>query len=189
MSEETEEQEQNLGPRLDRILRLLIQRRWLILTSACTIALPTIVVLFQLPNHYTSDATIVLVQQQVPERYVVPTSTSGLSQALDGMVQEILSRPRLLSIIDEFGLYRNQKPRAAPDELIEIIRQDVSIKPINSSGQRDANSFKISFIAERPELARAVTTKLTRLFIAQNLHARPDQANTTTLFFRDQPNI
>src|SRR5260370_15269513 len=189
MSEETEEQEQNLGPRLDRIVPLFIQRRWLILATACTIALTTIVVLFQLPNHYTSEATIVLVQQQVPERYVVPTSTSDLSQALDGMVQEILSRPRLLSIIDEFGLYRKQKPRAAPDELIETIRQDVSIKPINSSGQREANSFKISFIAQRPELAQAVTTKLTRLFIEQNLKARADQANTTTVFLREQLDI
>src|SRR5260370_14411626 len=65
-----EKDQPDLSQSAGRILRLMIQRRWLILATACVIALTTIVVLFQLPNHYSSDAIIVLVQQQVPERYV-----------------------------------------------------------------------------------------------------------------------
>src|SRR4051812_31884931 len=97
--------EGNFSQSADKIFNLIIRRRWLIVGTACTIFLVTVAVSFQLPNQYTSEATILLVQQQVPERYVVPTTTSDLSQALDAMVQEILSRPRLLGIIDEFGLY------------------------------------------------------------------------------------
>ena len=71
MSEETSNYDQIVA----RVLRLVTRRWWIILGVACAVTVVGIVVLLQIPNHYTSEATLVVVRQQVPERYVVPTAT------------------------------------------------------------------------------------------------------------------
>jgi uncharacterized protein involved in exopolysaccharide biosynthesis len=48
------------------------------------------------------------------------------------------------------------------------------------------NAFTISFVADTPDLAQAVTGRLTTLFIEQNFKTRADQAATTTRFLREQ---
>lgn len=183
----TDEPEGDLIETLDKIVRSLIRRRWWILTSFCVIPIVTILGLFQLPNRYTSQATLLVIQQQVPERYVTPTSTTEISKALETMMQEVLSRPRLLGIIDELGLYPRQKHRLAPEQLIELMRKDVTIVPLQSNtDRREINAFNISFIADEPHLAQQVTSRLTTLFIEQNLKTRADQAQTTTRFLGEQ---
>ena len=100
MFEGSEELQRNL----DGYYRLIVRRRWWLLLTTSGVFLGTVGLSFLLPNQYLSDATIIVEQQQVPERYVTPTSTSDLSSALQAMTQDVLSRTRLLRIIDEFGL-------------------------------------------------------------------------------------
>jgi succinoglycan biosynthesis transport protein ExoP len=176
------ESEGDLSQTLDRILAIVIRRRWLIVGIACPVALGTILILLQLPNRFTSEATIFVAHQKVPERYVAPTMPSDLKGALDAMAQEVLSHSRLLSIIDEFGLYAKEKTSVTPEELTRIMREDISIEP----SQSGVNAFEISFIANSPHLAQAVTSRLTTLFIEQNLKTRTDQAISTTSFLREQ---
>ena len=129
------ESEGDLSQTLDRMLGLFIRRRWLIIATACAITLTAIGVSFQIPNEYTSDATILVDAQKVSERYVVPTTNSDVSQALEAMEHEVLSRPRLLAMIDELGLYPKQKERLAPEELITLMRKNLSIEPLAKPGQ------------------------------------------------------
>jgi polysaccharide biosynthesis transport protein len=177
-----EQPEDNSHNNIILAAELFIRRRWVILGTFCLTTFATIVVLLSLPNRYTSEATLFLVQQQVPERYVVSTTTSDISQALDAMAEEALSRPRLLSIIDQLGLYPKEKARLTNEELIKMARHDVSIEPLKNR----LNAFKISFTADNPQLAQHVTRKLTTLFIEQNLKTREDQATITTNFLHEQ---
>jgi succinoglycan biosynthesis transport protein ExoP len=181
------EAEVNLAETIEKGLGLVKRRRWWIAAPAFVIALATVFVLYLLPNKYTSEATILVVQQQVPERYVVPTATTDLSKALEAMTQEVLSRTRLLGIIDEFGLYAKEKKRLAAEELVDKMRRDVAITPLQSNPERrEINAFKIAFATESPHLAQEVTSRLTTLFIEQNLKRREDQAKTTTRFLNEQ---
>lgn len=182
-----EEPEGDFIQTLDWALDVLIRYRWIVLSAMCAISLGTIAVLFYLPNRYTSEATIFAVQQRVPERYVVPTATSDVPQALEAMVQEVLSRPRLLSVIDELGLYQKQRERLKPEQLIHLMRSNVVVEPIESKlGRGDVNAFKVSFGANDPRTAQIVTQRLTTLFIEQNLKTRSDQSATTTEFLHEQ---
>jgi polysaccharide chain length determinant protein (PEP-CTERM system associated) len=184
---QADESEIDLNAVLSRITAGAIRRRWWIGCTAGLIALGTIAVSFYLPNKYKSEATIFAVQQRIPERYVVPTSTTDPGQALEAMVQEVLSRPRLLAVINELRLYAAEKQTLAPDELLQLVRLDLSIEPIESMlGSGGVNAFKISFVAERPQLAQAVTQRLTTLFIEQNLKTRAERAETTTEFLHEQ---
>lgn len=172
---------------IELVIGLLRRRRWWIILPACAVALGSIVVSAFLPNRYDSEATILVVKQRVPERYVTPTSSTDMA-SLDAMTQDVLSRTRLAQIIDELGLYAKQRRRLAPEELIDLMRRDVSIKPVRTD-ERNKDSFdalKISFTAPNPHLAQEVVSRLTTLFIQQNLKIREEQATTTTKFLREQ---
>ena len=174
---------------LDAYFRLIVRRRWWLLLTAWGLTLGVIGVSLLLPNQYLSEATIIVEQQQVPERYVTPTSTSDLSSALLAMTQDVLSRTRLLQIIDEFGLYKKEKKRLVPEELVELMRKKIEIKPLEDNPERrNVNSFRISFSANSPRLAQEVTSRLTTLFIEQNLATRERQAVGTTSFLESQLN-
>ena len=177
----------NLTETISNLVGMLKRRRWWIGVPAGLIPLATIVGLYFVPNRYTSEATILVVQQQVPERYVIPTSTADVSKALEAMTEELLSRTRLLSIIDEFGLYAKDRKRLAPEQLIAMMRKDVAITPLQSNPERrEINAFKIAFVTGSPYVAQEVTGRLTNLFIKQNLKRREDQATTTTNFLNEQ---
>lgn len=181
------EAEGDLNETLDRLLGLVSRRRWWLLTTASSAALTTVFVLSLVPNRYSSEATLLVVQQQVPERYVLPTTTSDVNEALQAMTQAVLSRTQLLGIIDEFGLYAKAKKRLASEEILELMRRDVEITPLASSPQqRNISAFKISFRTDSPHLAQQVTSRLTSLFISENLKTREDQATNTTKFLQEQ---
>src|SRR5580658_8086770 len=175
---------------LDRVKGILIRRRWWILLTAAVVSLATVAALYRLPNRYTSEATLLVVPQQVPSRYVTPTTETNIADALQAMTQDVLSRARLLELIDEFGLYTKERQRLAPEEVLELMRKYIEIKPAAPTPEhpdrKDINSFNISFVAEKAALAQQVTSKLTSFFIQANLKTREDQATNTTNFLQAQ---
>jgi polysaccharide chain length determinant protein (PEP-CTERM system associated) len=182
-----DEPEVNFSETIQQVTSVLIRRRWWVLVSTAVVGLCTFGVLWRLPNRYTSEATLLVVQQQVPQRYVVPTSTTTLSETLEVMTQEVLSRTRLLVIIQKFGLYRQHELRLAPEELVDKMRKDITIQAFDGNPERrDANAFKISFVSDDPLVAQQVTSELTSLFIEQNLNSREHQATLTTNFLQEQ---
>lgn len=184
------EPEGSLNETVDKLLTIIVRRRWWILLAVGVATLVTLVALAILPNRYRSEATLLVVDQQVPERFVPPTSTTDIREALEATTQEVLSRPRLLGIIDEFGLYPKQAKRLSPDGLLLLMQRDIDIQPVEGASQgRSISSFKISFIADNPQLAQAVTNRLTSQFIEQHLETSEHQANTTTNFLEDQLEI
>lgn len=166
----------------------ILRRHWVsIVAIACTIAIAADAVLLFLPNRYTSEATLLVVQQQVPERYVIPTTSTSLADALEAMKQEVLSRTRLLEIISDYHLYAKERRKLSPEQIVELMRRSIAIQPLNADPARqDFNAFKISFTTENARLAQDVTTRLTALFIEENLKTREDQAKNTTNFLSEQ---
>ena len=182
-----EEQESNLNETLERVLRILVRRRWWIVFPACLVPIATVAVLSKIPNRYTSNATLVVVQQQVPQRYVVPNDTADMTVALQAMQQEVLSRPQLERIIREFGLYRKESKHLAPEQVMALMLRDIGIEPITEGApQKDLNAFSISFTTENPLVAQQVTSTLTSLFIQENLKTREEQAANTTGFLHQR---
>jgi polysaccharide chain length determinant protein (PEP-CTERM system associated) len=169
------------------IPQLLRRRRWWIVLTAFVTTLATIPVVQLLPNRYTSEATVLVIQQQVPERYVVSTTTTDVSEALQGMTQEVLSRSSLLAIIDAVGLYANERGHVAAEQLITRMRRRLDIQPLESSAaRRNVNSFRISFVADDAHLAQEVTSRVTSCFIQENVKMREHQATATTGFLGEQ---
>lgn len=111
------EAEVNLNKTVGQVLRIIAKRRWWITLPTVVTTFATLFVLTLVPNRYSSEATLLVVQQQVPERYVLPTTTTNIREALQATTEEVLSRTRLQGIIDEFGLYSKERKRASPEAL------------------------------------------------------------------------
>ncbi len=182
--------ETNLRETIDFVLRILRSRKLLILGCAALLAVLTAAVSPLVPKKYKSEALILIVRQEVPERYVTPTSTTTVSEEVAGMAEEVLSRTRLMVIIDDLHLYANERKTQAPEEIVEKMRKKIDIKPLMASdlapNRKDFSAFKIAFSAQDPQIAQDVTSRLTSLFIQENLKNRQDQATNTADFLSSQ---
>src|SRR5208283_453182 len=145
---------------IHKLLHVAIKRRWWLLVPTVVVALGACAASRVIPNRYESVATILVTHQQVPERYVTPNSTYDIREALLIMTDAILSRTQLLQIINEFDLYPKDRKRLAPEEIVELIRSDITIQPLEKGNDpKELNSFKISFKATDPHMAQEVTSK------------------------------
>jgi polysaccharide biosynthesis transport protein len=140
-----------------------------------------------LPTSYKSSTLILVEQPTMPQSYVAPNVNENLQDRLQSIKQQILSRTRLLMIIDKLNLYSDAKngPKS-PDDKVEALRKDISVDLVKDTRNQEINAFRISFSAHDPRMAQKVTKELTQLFIDENLRVREEQSQGTTHFIEKQ---
>jgi polysaccharide chain length determinant protein (PEP-CTERM system associated) len=177
-----------LSERMDELIALAFRRHWWFSITASAVAIGVALGSFLLPNRYKSEATILVQRQQIPERYVVPNSTTDLDQALRAMTHDVLSRPRLRQIISKFNLYPKQRKRFSSEQLVELMRSDITIQALENpnQGQKTTNAFTISYLGSNPGVAQQVAGELTSLFINEDLASQQRRDITTTNFLQVQ---
>ena len=174
------EQEKSLDQTLRELLQVAIRRRWWVLVGASVIAVAACLGSLLLPDLYESKATILVERQEVSDRYVTPTTTVDVREALLSMAEAIVSQTQLLRIIDEFNLYSQEKKGMAPEQVADLMRKHIKIEPLRKIGEpANLNIFTISFAGANPHEAYDVTTKLTKLFIQESDKSRGNQAKGT----------
>ena len=65
-----------------------------------------------LPPRYKSGTLILVEQPTMPSNYVTPNVNDDLQQRMQSITQQILSRTRLLHIVDELNLYSKERTSA-----------------------------------------------------------------------------
>jgi polysaccharide biosynthesis transport protein len=138
-----------------------------------------------IPSTYRSGTLILVEQPSVPEKYVVSNIDTGIQQQLDSITQQILSRTRLLHIIDSLGLYAKDRKRKSPDELVETMRKDIEIE-LSHGDDKKLSAFNIYYENRDPKAAQLATAELANLFITENLEQRQKRSENTTNFLGDQ---
>ena len=138
-----------------------------------------------LPPRYQSSTLILVEQPTMPKDYVTPNINDDLQQRLESITQQILSRSRLLRIIDEFSLYNSPHAERSPDDKVDRMRKDIDIQLVRD-GHDQITAFNILYSSPNPHLAQQVTSELTNLFINENLEVRQQQSEDTTKFLESQ---
>jgi succinoglycan biosynthesis transport protein ExoP len=173
------------NPGLDLALAVWSRRKWLaILVFAGPFVAATSIVKF-LPDIYGSTATVLIEGQQLPEAFVRSTVTSAVETRLQTITQEILSRSRLESLINRFGLYIELRGKSALEGVIERMRRDIQIdlKGVKQIEQGRATvAFSIGYRGSDPQTVAQVANSLASFYIEENLKARERQAVGTTEF-------
>ena len=135
-----------------------------------------------LAPRYRSGTLILVEQQAMPKNYVTPNVSDDLQARLQTITQQILSRTRLLHIIDELHLYPGAQSNQ--DEKVERMRKDIEIALVRDADR--VTAFDVYYSSRDPYTAQQATSELTNLFINENLEVRQQQSEGTTKFLVDQ---
>ena len=138
-----------------------------------------------LPPRYRSGTLILVEQPTMPKDYVTPNVNDDLQERLQSITQQILSRTRLLKIIEGKNLYANTHAQLTADEKVERMRKDIEIELVRDAQGR-VNAFNVYYVSKSPAIAQQVTAELTDLFINENLEVRQHQSEDTTRFLERQ---
>jgi polysaccharide biosynthesis transport protein len=184
MAEALQEQDlQNFDP--ERYLGIARRRHLHFLIPMFVGWLAVWAVSWVLPARYKSGTLILVEQPTMPKDYVTPNVNDDLQERLQSITQQILSRTRLLHIIDQLNLYANERAISTPDEKVDLMRKDIDIELVRDTQNR-VTAFNVYFSAHDPHIAQQVTSELTNLFINENLEVRQHESEDTTKFLESQ---
>jgi len=149
---------------------------------------------FMLPPIYLSQSMILIEGQQIPEDYVKATITSYVEERLQVIKQQVMSRTKLLSIIEQLNLYSEMREKHTTEEMIAKMRNDIELKTISASvvdrrsGRPSAATiaFTLSYQGKEPAKAQKVANVLSSFFLEEDLRRREDLASATTDFLEQE---
>ena len=139
-----------------------------------------------LPVRYKSSTLILVEQPTMPKNYVEPNVSDDLQDRLQSITQQILSRTRLLMIIDKLHLYGGGHEKINPDEKVARMTKDIDIELVRDQGGVKITAFRINYSARDPHIAQQVTSELTDLFIDENQKVLQQESENTTTFIKNQ---
>ena len=139
-----------------------------------------------LPPRYQSGTLILVEQPTMPKDYVTPNVTDDLQARMQSITQQILSRTRLLHIIEQYNLYALPHSDRSPDEKVARMRSDIDIELVRDTRSDQITAFNVYYMSRNPHIAQQVTGELTNLFINENLEVRQQQSEDTTKFLETQ---
>jgi len=184
------------APQMDlrATLRQYWRRRWSIVLVATVCMASTVALAVLWPPTYTSGATILIEQQEIPQELVRSAVTSFADQRVQVISQRVMTTQNLLALIERYDLYpdiRLSKPR---EVLLQKMRDDISMKMISAdvidprSGRptQATIAFSVNYKSHSPDLAVKVANDLTSLYLNENLTSRTQMAEQTTSFFAEE---
>ncbi len=187
------EQEEQ-GKTLAEYIEVISRRRNVLIISFLLVGFLGIVLAMKLPPVYRSSATILIESQQIPQSMVATTITDFADKRIQLIKQRVMTRDRILSIIQKHKIYLDKRNKLVPSELVENFQQDAEINMI-SADVRDPRgggvgkatiAFSIAFNDRNPVVAQGVANELVSLFLNENTRVRSQQAAKTTDFIKTE---
>ena len=161
---------------VQEIIDLAVRRKWWIIASVLIVPPLVFVVGWYLPKQYRSETMIMVDQQRVPAEYVKATVTGDVTDRLQTISEEVMSRTRLLTIANKDNLYGKTREKYGDDVALAAMRKDITVDIIKGANDRSPiDGFKIAYIATTPKMAQRVTQQIADLFIQENVK---EQART-----------
>ena len=143
------------------------------------------------PDSYLSQAVVKIVPQQVPQNMVQSAINQLMSDRINSMAQEIMSRTVLTTIINTGDLYKRERSRMPVEDVIELMKKNIQITPVvnpaTSGGPADRiPAFAVQFSYENRIVAQRVVQDLVSRFIDANIRNRSNAVYQTTQFMKDE---
>jgi polysaccharide chain length determinant protein (PEP-CTERM system associated) len=139
------------------------------------------------PRKYEASTLVLVIPQRVPSELVRSTVTTGITERLNAISQEIMSRTRLEAVIDEMKLFPNESKTVDRDALVAMVRSNITVDiSRRAPGPETGGYFSIKYTSKDPQVAAAVANRLSSLFIEENLKQREQQAVGTTEFLASE---
>jgi len=172
-------------------LDILRRRMWYIVFSILLVLFGASVYCVVAPEKYKSSTTILVIAQRVPEEYVRSTISTRVDERLFTIRQQVMSRTRLLAVMEELGLYKEARKNLPAEVVVEMMRKSIDIEVASATerGRRRDSSedaFTLTVVHGNPQMAMLTASRLASYFIDENLKSREQQAAGTSEFLQSQ---
>lgn len=159
---------------------------WVVIALTLAGAATASLAVLLLPRYYKASALVLVEPQKVPDRYVSSAVSTDVQDRLATISQQILSNTRLQKIIDDFHLYRSERERMYPEEVLELMRRCITIKLEKGWSHDRPGAFHVEFEGSDPGIVAEITNRLVNLFLEENLRQRELSAEGTSDFLETQ---
>lgn len=147
------------------------------------------VVAFLLPDKYVSQARIRIVPQQISPELIQNVTAQDIVDRINGMAQSIQSRDTLTSIINSYGLYKNELKGEPMEDVITKMKSSIGIKPLtgwtNIAG-KSLPAMEVSFAYSDKYTAQKVCQELVSRFMTANREQNMQVQQATNEFLSDE---
>ncbi len=168
--------------------KMLKRRKWLIVLPVLAMTLAVGYVVFKLPSMYESTSLLTLKPPTISPTLVQSLTEEDLSQRLQTISQEVLSRSSLEPMVLKYQLYEAERNTGMPMELIvDQMRRNIKVELEQTEGEKVA-AFRVSYRDRSPEAARNVTSELASKFVNAQVISQTQRAETTKEFIEGQLN-
>lgn len=168
------------------ILKIARRRAFLVVLPALAGFAAVLWVLPGLPNVYRSTTFLTLTPPAISEKVAPSLTDDNLSQRLQSISSNVLSRSSLEATIEKFGLYQEEIAARVPMEyVVEQMKNNITVEPEKADNNQTVG-FRISYRYREAKTTQIVTAELADQYIhAQNRESR-ESAETTREFIDSQ---
>lgn len=166
------------------------RRKWLGIVLFTMPAAALLSLTLGLPNLYSSTATVLVEQQQIPEGFVKSSVTGDADSRLNLIREKLLNRAGLLELISKFNLYPDLRKKSSEEAVVDRMRKDIvlELKELQRQvyGRDGTFGFKVSYRGRDPETVSNVANTLATQYVEENIKMRTNQASETSLLLKKQ---
>lgn len=164
-------------------IRMLKRRKWLIILPVITMTAAIGYVVNQLPSIYESRTLLTVKPPTIPEKVVQSLSSEDITQRLQTIQQEVLSRTTLEPMVTKYKLFELERSAGEPMEIIiGKMQKNITVELEKTDDQMKVAAFSLKYLDRSPEAARNVTAELAGKFVNAQVAASTQNAETTREF-------
>jgi polysaccharide chain length determinant protein (PEP-CTERM system associated) len=162
------------------------KRKWMIILPTLAVGLAIGYVIHNLPDLYESTTLIVVKTSTLPNS-VVPTITEeSLTRELTSISQVVTSRSSLQPLMEKYDLYKEERRRGEPMELlIDQMRKQIKVE-VNTSRNEITNGFNISYRGRDPKSTQAVAAELASRYVDEQTKGTVNAGASAKQFIEEQ---
>ena len=166
-------------------IKMLKRRKWFIFLPVITMTAAIGYVVYKLPSVYESKTLLTVKPPQISDKVVQPLSDEDLSQRLQTISQEVLSRSSLEPMITKYNLFELERSAGMDTALIvDKMRKNIVVEVEKSDNEKLA-AFRISYRDRKPDATRNVTQELASKYVNAQVLASTQSAEKTRDFLQE----
>ncbi|HEY0427469.1 MAG TPA: GNVR domain-containing protein [Pyrinomonadaceae bacterium] len=171
-------------------IKAVKRRKWLIMLPVLTMTMAIGYVVYKLPSVYESKSLLTVKPPQISEKVVMSLSDEDLSQRLQTINTEVLSRNSLEPMVQKYELFKLEKDAGMDMALIiEKMYKNITVEVEKSEDREKVASFSIKYRDRSPEAARNVTAELASKYVNAQVLQSTVSAENTRDFLENQLNL
>ncbi len=170
-------------------IKMLKRRKWFIFLPIITMTVAVGYVVYKLPSVYESKTLLTIKPPTISEKVVPTLSDEDLSQRLQTINQEVLSRSSLEPMVTKYDLFKLERNSGMDMALIiDKMRKNILVEPEKTDNEKLA-AFRISYRDRDPGATRNVAAELAAKYVNAQVLASTQNAETTRDFLQNELNM